>query len=184
MLVQNIGKTRVFQKQTIKKTWLKCQTHQDQFITMRHKCQGWTTMLYLYRDKREDKQDESIDLPQPMAHSFLVSLHPNRTNSFIKIVEPNWRPIAWLPLVLLLSLSDTEALNIYIYIQGNGQITDIDFHMTICRVLTIQVLQGHVKKNVSPYYLWESCRSFQSFNNRLDSFREHETRPIFVEMLF
>lgn len=111
---------RVFQKQTIKKTWLKCQTHQDQFITMRHKCQGWTTMLYLYRDKREDKQDESIDLPQPMAHSFLVSLHPNRTNSFIKIVEPNWRPIAWLPLVLLLSLSGTEALYIYIYIQGNG----------------------------------------------------------------
>lgn len=126
--------------------------------------------LFIGRQERR-RQDGSIDSPQPMAHSFLLSLHTNTTNSFTEIVEPNRRPTAWLPLVPLLSFSGTEALCIR---QRRDNRIDL---------LSQDHLSGsHHTGTPHACTKWNSLASTYGkptdfFISRLDSIREHEKGP-------
>lgn len=134
--------------------------------------------LFIGRQERR-RQDGSIDSPQPMAHSFsLLSLYTNTTNSFTEIVEPNWRPTAWLPLVLLLSFSGIAALCIRKRRDNRMDLLSQD-HLSGSHHTGTPHACTKWNSLTSPY---GKCTDF--FISRLDSIWEHEKRPIFVEMCY
>lgn len=134
--------------------------------------------LFIRRQERR-RQDGSIDLPQPMAHSFFwLSLHTNTRNSFTKLIEPNWRPTAWLPLVPLLCFSSTEALCIFKKKRRDNRM-DLLSQDHLSGSHHTGILQACTKWNSAT----SNCgKPTDLFISRLDSTQDHEKGPFYGNM--